>query len=197
MSSSMEVSPHNARARRVKGGIWNEDVLPIVEWEAAEHRVVLPQDLQQALGIATPVLRWDKAKLAKVRRVHPEVNEILPAITEFMALWTFAGPSPARPAPGMCSFLVKERISLWFSLSDDAIVSTSCRCIGPGLSGLSNECVTETAKECGNGGSDACLGCISRGSPEKAWRSNFPTTGVTFQHNYTTPSNAPRATIEF
>lgn len=52
----MEVSPYNSRARRAKGGIWNGDVLPIMEWEAAEHRMVVPEDLQRALGIDTPVL---------------------------------------------------------------------------------------------------------------------------------------------
>lgn len=43
-------SPVNPAAVRGPSGIWNEESLPVTEWEAAEHRVVLPQSLQKALG---------------------------------------------------------------------------------------------------------------------------------------------------
>src|SRR5665811_2136579 len=71
-SSPIEVNLYNPAARRHPGGIWNEEALPVAVWEDAEHRVVLPKDLQQALGIDAPVLRWSAAKRELVLHQRPK-----------------------------------------------------------------------------------------------------------------------------
>lgn len=96
-SSRIEVSPYNSRARRVPGGIWNEDVLPVVEWEAAEHRVVLPEDLQHVLSIEAPVLRWARGKRERVFRERRHVTFLLDDPTSTLARWRAAGPDFRNP----------------------------------------------------------------------------------------------------
>jgi len=99
-SSRFEVSPYNSQARRRSGGIWNEDTLPVMEWEDAQHRVVLPEDLQIALGIDTPVLRWARNKHTLVLSTHGQANERRQAerIEFYLSSWDYAGPDPNRPA---------------------------------------------------------------------------------------------------
>jgi hypothetical protein len=43
--STIETHPLNPGARRQRGGYWNEDTLPITEWETSERRVVVPHHL--------------------------------------------------------------------------------------------------------------------------------------------------------
>jgi hypothetical protein len=96
----MEISSHNPRAHRTPGGIWNEDELPVLEWEAAEHRVVLPESLQRALGIDTPVLRWAREKRDRVAQSHGQPNERRQAenLGFYLSMWTHAGPDRSRSA---------------------------------------------------------------------------------------------------
>lgn len=94
--SSGEVSRFNPTAIRGANGIWNEHVLPIVEWEAAAHRVVVPIHLQHTLGLDAPVLRWSHAKRHDVLATHRQMIEqtYLADIASFLNAWVYAGPQP-------------------------------------------------------------------------------------------------------
>lgn len=96
----MEISPYNPRAHRLPGGIWNEDELPVLEWEAAEHRVVLPEDLQRVLKIETPVLRWARSRRERVTEMHGQPMEQRQAgnLSFYLSTWTHAGPDSTRAA---------------------------------------------------------------------------------------------------
>jgi len=92
----LEIHPLNPNASREPGGIWNESTLPVTAWENPHERVVLPGDLQEALAIPTPVLRWRAEKLDKVKRKHPETAHLPMTITELLNDWEFAGPQPGK-----------------------------------------------------------------------------------------------------
>jgi len=95
-SSPIEVNLYNPAARRHPGGIWNEEALPVAVWEDAEHRVVLPKDLQQALGIDAPVLRWSAAKRELVLHQRPKLRARIERINELLAGWKAAGREPGN-----------------------------------------------------------------------------------------------------
>ncbi|HWV23377.1 MAG TPA: hypothetical protein VNZ58_04235 [Thermomicrobiales bacterium] len=99
----------NPDAVRGPSGIWNENILPVVEWEAAEHRVVLPSDLQHALGIATPVLRWDRSKREAVLREHLHDAAVIHAINDHLLTWTEAGSERDKPENHRILFTVERR----------------------------------------------------------------------------------------
>ncbi len=68
---SGEVSRHNRDAMRGEHGIWNEDSLPVTEWEIPEQRVVVPAQLTEYLPAnMSPVLRWDREKYDTVVQEH-------------------------------------------------------------------------------------------------------------------------------
>ncbi len=92
----MASHPLNPNARRGPNGIWNEDTLPIMEWEIPHERVVLPVDRQEALGLPAPVLRWKAEKLAKVKRKHAETANLTMSVTDLLTEWEFAGPQPSK-----------------------------------------------------------------------------------------------------
>lgn len=96
----METSPYNRRVHRVAEGVWNDDELPVLEWEAAEHRVVLPEDLQRVLGIDVPVLRWARAKRGRVVQTHDQPNERRRAerLSFCLSTWIHAGRDRSKPA---------------------------------------------------------------------------------------------------
>lgn len=96
--SAEEVSPFNPTAIRGSSGIWNEYVLPILEWEDARHRVVVPAHLQHALNLDAPVLRWSRAKRRDVLAAHRQAIErfFLADVTRFLDAWTYTGPQPGR-----------------------------------------------------------------------------------------------------
>lgn len=123
MSSSMEVSSYNSRARRVRGGIWNEHVLPVMEWEAAEHRVVLPRDLQDALGIDTSVLRWASKKYLSVTEKHERDLHVVRDLSCYLNDWAYFGEE-SDPRLGNARILFQDEINRWYAVS-----------IGPDVSG--------------------------------------------------------------
>lgn len=94
----VEVSPFNPAARRIEGGIWNEDVLPVMDWEIAEMRVVMPADLQTVLGFETPVLRWRRSKFEHVIATHaqPTEQQVLNDLSGYLNRWERAGLAPAK-----------------------------------------------------------------------------------------------------
>jgi hypothetical protein len=77
-------------------GYWNEDSLILTEWEDPDYRIVVPQSLQGAVGLETPVLRWVAHKRLEVFAKHPEVRELDFSDGVFWKNWILAGPEPTR-----------------------------------------------------------------------------------------------------
>lgn len=94
-----EVSPYNPNAIRGPNGIWNEESLPVMEWEAADQRVVVPLNLQRVLGLETAVLRWASVKHSKVVRDHnqPTEHRQRQEIEQCLDEWEWAGLEPGKP----------------------------------------------------------------------------------------------------
>lgn len=91
-----EVSRFNPDAIRGPHGIWNEDTLPVLEWEAAEYRIVLPADLQRGIGLSRPILRWESVKLHDVIDKHPTIGAFDFTDAAFWARWERFGPEPTK-----------------------------------------------------------------------------------------------------
>jgi hypothetical protein len=87
-----DTHPLNPAARLGPNGIWNEDVLPVFEWESPEHRVVLPATLEEALGLQdTPVLRWDSLKYRIVVAKHGRDLPVIKALSMQIDRWEYIG----------------------------------------------------------------------------------------------------------
>ncbi len=97
------------------GGVWNEDELPVLEWEAAEHRVVLPESLQRSLGINVPVLRWDREKYTAVAMGHHRDRHVIQNVSRYMAVWAYHGEEIARP--GNMRVLFQDEAGRWYAAS--------------------------------------------------------------------------------
>lgn len=110
-SVEMEISPINPRAHRIPGGIWNEDTLPILDWEAPQHRVVISEDLQHVCGVDVPVFRWAKSKYQRVLERHSQPIElrVIQNLSEHMAGWRFAGLEPGKADIWRVFFQVEYR----------------------------------------------------------------------------------------
>jgi hypothetical protein len=107
----IEISPINPRARRVPGGIWNEDELPVLPWEAPEHRVVIPEDLGRLLGVEVAVLRWARSKYQRVLERHSQPIEVrvLHMPSAHIAGWLLAGPGPGKADKWRVFFQIEQR----------------------------------------------------------------------------------------
>jgi hypothetical protein len=106
-----EVSPFNPDARRQPGGFWNEDTLPVTEWEIPEHRVVLPADLQAALGLGVSVLRWRRSKHEQVSVDHgqPIEQRVRRNLSAWLTRWERAGTEPGKLETWRVFFRENER----------------------------------------------------------------------------------------
>lgn len=98
MGSERETGPYNAAAVRGPHGIWNEKVLPVTTWESAVHRIVLPESLQEALHLESPVIRWATTKREKVIGQHSQPIEVQRRqhLDRFLASWEWAGVQPGK-----------------------------------------------------------------------------------------------------
>lgn len=110
-SDEIEISPINSRAHRVPGGIWNEDELPVLEWEMPEHRVVLPEELRHLCGFDVPVLRWARSKYQRVleRHIQPVEQQVLRDLSEHLGGWIRAGLEPGKTDVWRVFFQVEDR----------------------------------------------------------------------------------------
>lgn len=108
-----EVSRFNPDAIRGPHGIWNEETLPVLEWEAAEYRVVVPAWLQAMLKIDFPVLRWSSAKRSRVLVEHADVAPYVANLTEMLDRIAWAGREPGRPPTWRMMFRDEGR---WFQV---------------------------------------------------------------------------------
>lgn len=92
-----ETHPLNSKVRKGQDGIWGSDDLPVMEWEAAGARVVLTSDLQEALDLNSPILRWSKEKRESVLREHasdPRDVQTLRDVSGLLRLPIKAGRDP-------------------------------------------------------------------------------------------------------
>lgn len=88
----MERHPLNPGVRRGTNGIWNEDTLPVMDWEIPEKRVVLPESLQRALDLPdAPVLRWDAVKYRTVVTKHVRDLPIIDDLSRHLDQWAYVG----------------------------------------------------------------------------------------------------------
>jgi hypothetical protein len=89
-SVEIEFSPINPRAHRIPGGIWNEDELPVLPWEAAEHRKVLPPSIQRWIGADVPVVRVSLDVVRKQYEKHSDVRAWFDGFE--IDAWAYARP---------------------------------------------------------------------------------------------------------
>ena len=88
----MESHPLNPNARRGPNGIWNEESLPVMDWEFPEKRLVLPESLQRALDLPdAPVLRWDAVKYWTVVTKHARDLPIIDDLSTCLDQWAYVG----------------------------------------------------------------------------------------------------------
>jgi hypothetical protein len=114
--AELQVSEVNPAARRRPGGIWCEDILPVLEWECAEHRVVLPEELQRALGLSSPVLRWSSIKYRAIAESHARDRTIVHELTRYLSNWSFIGEEP-EPHAGQYRVLFHDDRGRWYALT--------------------------------------------------------------------------------
>lgn len=112
-----EISLYNTAAIRGEHGIWNEDSLPVTEWEAAEHRVVVPASLQASLTLPVPaVLRWDDEKYRLVvNQRHRDLPVIL-NLTHYLSTWRYHGEEIGEHA-GNQRILLQDDYDRWYAVS--------------------------------------------------------------------------------
>lgn len=112
-----EVSPHNRHARRGPNGIWNEHLLPVAEWEAAEQRVVVPEILVTSLILPIAgVLRWDAEKFRDVLIKHPRDERVIRNLTAYLAGWRYHGEEGGDRA-GNQRILFQDEAGRWYAVS--------------------------------------------------------------------------------
>lgn len=89
-------SPHNPAAVRGPHGIWNEETLPVTDWEAPAYRAVLPQTLLEATGVEIPVLRWAAAKRANILLKRPQTRPLVDSLDTLLPNWSYVGKEPSE-----------------------------------------------------------------------------------------------------
>lgn len=86
-----EISPFNPRAIRDPNGIWNETTLPVVEWEVALERKVLPVEVQDLLGVPNAVVRVSIEIHEKLSTKHLASRHIYEELERFLVEHTYSG----------------------------------------------------------------------------------------------------------
>lgn len=111
------VSSLNPDAVRGPNGIWNEESLPVLEWEAAVYRVVVPAQLQQSLVLRVPpVLRWSTKKYLDVMAKHHIKPEVVADLSRFLDGWAFHGEETGSYR-GNQRVLFQDDGGRWYALS--------------------------------------------------------------------------------
>lgn len=112
-----EISLYNPHAVAGPHGIWNEETLPVTEWEAPECRVVIPDHLQMSLHLKVPpVLRWADAKYREVAARHARDMAIINDLTRYLDGWQFHGLETGTKA-GKELILFEDEQGRWYSVS--------------------------------------------------------------------------------
>jgi hypothetical protein len=87
---------------------------PVLAWEDAAHRVVLPHSLRLALGVNDRILRWARHKRELVIAQHANDAEVLQDIGQHIERWAYCGPERGRSDVWRVLFMVEAR---WYSLA--------------------------------------------------------------------------------
>lgn len=106
--------PLNPQVVRGPNGIWDEDTLPVLGWEAPQHRVVLTPELEAALGLEQPVLRWPQRKRELVLARHPRDHSVIESLDVYLAGWKFAGREAGKISVWRALFESEGR---WYSIT--------------------------------------------------------------------------------
>lgn len=113
----------NYRVLRVAGGVWVEHILPIVSWEAAEYRVIVPDSLYLMLGELGPVLRWPAAKLERLLSQRPRDMALAQDLSTILAMWRYVGKDMFTDVDGnVISEVIRYRVlsfhgGRWYAVS--------------------------------------------------------------------------------
>lgn len=99
---------------RGPSGIWNEETLAITDWEAPSRRVVIPESLQLAMSLGTPVLRWDAKKATKLWRDRPRDAHVRDDLTRYLAGWEYCGEEKRA---GNIRVLFQDEDGRWYAFS--------------------------------------------------------------------------------
>ena len=143
-----EISSFNREAIRGPNGIWNELLLPVMEWEAPEHRVVLPESLVTSLSLpVSPVLRWNTHKYRDVTMKHSRDIHVIQNLSRYLFEWQFHGEE-AGERSGNQRILFQDEMGRWYAVrigplqgSDNMITIVGSRrasFLNNRLSGLKN-----------------------------------------------------------
>ncbi len=114
MKDGPEMHPLNPEVVRGPNGIWGDDQLSVQVWEVPHHRVVLTPELQDALELDQPILRWSKTKRQMVLSRHSRDQPVIEALDAYLAEWTFAGIEVGKNA--MWRVLL-AREGRWYSIT--------------------------------------------------------------------------------
>jgi hypothetical protein len=87
---------------------------PILEWEDADHRVMLPWSLRLALGVDELMLRWARQKRELVLAQHAVDAAIIEDIGRYLEGWAYCGPERGSSDVWRVLFAVEAR---WYSLT--------------------------------------------------------------------------------
>lgn len=115
-SGEIEINPINPKAHRIPSGVWNEDVLPVLEWEVAEHRVVLPEDLQPVLACPVPVLRWASIKYRSVVAKHERDRPVIENLDGYLNEWEWVGEETGAYI-GQHRVLIQDDMQRWYTVT--------------------------------------------------------------------------------
>jgi hypothetical protein len=87
---------------------------PIVEWEDADHRVMLPWSLRLVLGVDEPILRWARQNRELVLAQHAVDVAIIEDIGQHLEGWAYCGSERGSSDVWRVLFAVEAR---WYSLT--------------------------------------------------------------------------------
>ena len=87
---------------------------PVLAWEDAAHRVVLPRSPRLALGVDDLILRWARQKRELVLAQHANDAEVIQDIGRHIERWSYCGFERGSSDVWRVLFTVKER---WYSLT--------------------------------------------------------------------------------
>jgi hypothetical protein len=123
-SEDLEPHPLNPGTVRRQGGYWNEDSLPVMDWESPGHRVVVPEHLQQHLESTGPVLRWSDVKRRMTVAKRPNDADVANNLSRYLDLWQYVGVErepvqatrPNNPAKRFRE-LLQDQSGRWYAIS--------------------------------------------------------------------------------
>jgi len=110
-----ETHPLNPAVRKDANGIWGGDELPVMEWEAAEARVVLSPGMQERLQFESPVLRWATRKYTLVASVHSRDSHVIADLSGYLERWQYLGREANNPSTRRV--MLQDEQGRWYAVT--------------------------------------------------------------------------------